>query len=407
MIARIYDMKKTLALILGSIITGVIFSQQPVEYLLKAKALIESGKANDAVALLTDGLTKSQDSRFYIVRAEAYMTGGRYNDATKDYEAASNLEPASGEYGLARIFALKGDVTVSLNHLENSIKSIYKKSEKEIMLDPAFSVIENTPEWRLFWKKERYDIFERKISEIEYYLSVRNREEANSVLTELINNYPENNSTLYAKALIDLSLEKYNESISILTRLVGSDKKNENYIRLLAKSQTALGNSSGASVLYSELIDIGLADATLFLKRAECYYKTGETGKALTDTERFLKLYPENKEAIKLAGKIEAESGDNLKALDYFSRNLKLHPNDPECYIDRADSYSVSKTWDYAINDYSMALDIQPDSPDVWLSKGIALLNSGKTEDACHDFRKALSLGNKKATGYISRNCIK
>jgi Flp pilus assembly protein TadD len=54
-----------------------------------------------------------------------------------------------------------------------------------------------------------------------------------------------------------------------------------------------------------------------------------------------------------------------------------------------------------------MALDIQPDHPDVWLSKGIALLNSGKTEDACHDFRRALSLGNKKATGYISGNCIK
>jgi tetratricopeptide (TPR) repeat protein len=298
-------------------------------------------------------------------------------------------------------------VTVSLNHLENNINSIYKKSEKEIMLDPAFAVIENTPEWRQFWKKERYDIFEKKISEIEYYLSVRNKEEANSVLTELINNYPENNPTLYAKALMDLSLEKYSESISILTKLVVSDKKNEKYRRLLAKAQAASGNNAGASVLYSELIDMGLADATLFLRRAECYNKTGETTKALTDAERFLELYPENKEAIKLAGKIEAESGDNFKALDYFSRNLKLHPNDPECYIDRADSYFVSKTWDYAINDYSMALDIQPDNPDVWLSKGIALLNSGKTEDACHDFRRALSLGNKKATGYISGNCIK
>ena len=54
-----------------------------------------------------------------------------------------------------------------------------------------------------------------------------------------------------------------------------------------------------------------------------------------------------------------------------------------------------------------MSLDLQPANADVWMNKGIALLNSGKTEDACHDFREALSLGNKKAAAYISRNCIK
>jgi tetratricopeptide (TPR) repeat protein len=175
----------------------------------------------------------------------------------------------------------------------------------------------------------------------------------------------------------------------------------------LAKAQTLTGNPSGASLTYTRLFSSGVADPEILLFRAECYRKTGETDKAMKDIDEYIDMYPEDKTALSLAGKVEAVSGDNLKALDYFSRNLKLHPNDPECYIDRANSYLIAKSWDWAINDYGMSLDLNPSNSDAWLNKGIALLSSGKVDDACHDFRKSLSLGNKRASEYVSRNCIK
>jgi tetratricopeptide (TPR) repeat protein len=400
-------MKRIAILLNIMLFTEVILAQQTVDYLLKSKALVETGKQKDAIELLSDELTRVQDSRLFIERAGAYMANGDYTDALKDYQSANKLSIASGDYGLARIYAIKGEVAASLSHLDQNLGSGYKKSEKEILLDPAFGMIENTPEWRQFWKKERYTVFESKISEIEYYISAGKKEEANSVLSELAGSYPENNATLYAKALVSFSMEKFSEAANILTKLLATEKKNEQYLRLLSKVQTASGNMTGAADTYSELINMGVADAGLFFSRAECYRKTGETERALKDIGRFLDLYPQDKEALSLAGKIEAESGDYLKALDYFSRNLKLHPNNPECYIDRANSYFVSRTWVYATADYSMALDLKPDNAEVWLNKGISLLNSGKTDDACHDFRMALHLGNKKAAGYISSNCIK
>jgi len=400
-------MKKFQVLMISLVLSGTIFAQQPVDYLLKAKALIESGKSSEAITLLTEGLLKTQDYRFYLERADAYMTGGDYKNAVTNYMAANALSLSSGEYGLARISALKGDAVNSLNHLAKSIESPFKLSEKVIMLDAAFSLIENTPDWRQFWKKERYSTSEKKISEIEYYVSIGKAEDAGNVLNELTADYKEDPVTQYAKALVDLSQGRYAESTSILAKLLESEKKNEKNLRLLAKVQLTSGNSSGASQSYSDLIDMGIVDADLFRLRAECYNKTGETDKAMKDITKFLELYPENKAALSFAGKIEAQSGDNLKALDFFSRNLKLHPNDPECFIDRGNAYFVSKTWYSAISDYSMALDIQPSNSDVWLNKGIALFNNGKTEDACHDFRIALTLGNKKSTSYLSRYCIK
>lgn len=400
-------MKKIHILFFTVLCPLILHAQNISDDLLKAKAMMDHGNNSSAVSFLSSSLSKTSDSRIFLLRGDALAASGKYDEALSDYSAAGRIEPNSGEYGISRIFSLKGDVKTSLIHLERNLGSAFRKSEKEIMLDPAFAVIENTPEWRLFWKKERYSVPEKKLSEIEYCIVTGKRDEAYELLKDLTGSWPNDNRTIYAKALLDISNKNYTEGITALTGLLSDETENEAFLKLLAKAQLESGNPAGASVTYGKLIGKGTADARLFYQRAECYRKTGEYDKALSDIGRYLELYPESREALSLAGKTAAESGDNLRAIGYFSENLKIHPNDPACYVDRANAYFVSRTWNDAITDFSMALDLKPDDPDVWLNKGIAQLNSGRSEDACHDFRKALSLGNKKAAPYISKNCIK
>ena len=381
--------------------------QKPVDFLMKSKALIEQGKFDDAVTIMTEALESFRESRIYLGRAEAFMAKGDYSGAINDFNSANSIAPASGEYGLARIYGLKGDAATSVYHLEYCLRSPYRKSEKDILLDPAFSLIENRPEWRQFWKTEWYDAFEKGMAEIEYGVSTGNINEAKSVLSVLSGSYPGNNSNAYAGALISSAEKKYPEAIKTLTILITEEPENVKALRLLAKVQEATGNQAGASLTYTKLLDIGIPDPELLLNRAECYRKTGLTDKAREDIARFIDLYPGNKKALSFAGKVESASGDNIKALTYFSENLKLHPNDAECYLDRANAYFVAKSWDWATKDYSMSLDLQPGNSDAWLNKGISLVNSGKRDDACFDFRKSFNLGNRKATEYISRYCIK
>jgi tetratricopeptide (TPR) repeat protein len=400
-------MKKLITLIWILLFTSTVFGQKDVDYILKARALTEAGKPDLAIILLTRAISETKESRLYLERAEANIQKGDYSGAISDYNEANKTTPFSGEYGLSRIYALKGDAPTALYHLEINLNSSGRKSEKEIMLDPAFGTIENRSEWRQFWKKEWFSTTEKSFSEIEYCISSGKIDESKTVLSELKKDYQENNDILYAEALINLASGKYPDVIRVISGLVVSNPENEKYLRILAKAQKGASNPAGASESYTKLIGLGIADAELLILRAECYRKTGEFDKALSDIEKYLEIYPENKVALSLAGNTEALSGDNIKALEYFSENLKLHPNDPECYIDRANAYFVSKTWDWAIKDYSMSLDLKPGNSDVWLSKGVALLNSGMLENACHDFRKSLSMGNKRASEYISRNCIK
>jgi tetratricopeptide (TPR) repeat protein len=400
-------MKKILLFI--SLFAGAltITGQRPVDYLMKGKALVEAGKPDEAIRILSGALENQQESMYYLGRAEAFMAKGDYSQAINDFNSANKTANGSGEYGLARIYGMKGDAATAVYHLESSMKSSYKKSEKEILLDPSFSLIENRPEWRQFWKTEWYGSLEKGITEIKYSLSTGNTAEAKSILTGLSGNYPGNKSVIYAGALINFAESRYAESIKALSGLLTDDPGNENYLRLLARAQEASGNQAGASFTYSRILDLNVPEPELLILRAECYRKIGETDKAMEDVSRYLDLYPGNRKALSFAGKVESESGNNIKALEYFSENLKLHPNDPECYIDRANSYFVSKSWNWAIQDYSMSLDLQPGNSEVWLNKGISLLNSGKTNDACHDFRQSFNLGNKKATEYLSRYCIK
>jgi tetratricopeptide (TPR) repeat protein len=400
-------MKKIVTLFVFLLSAGIISGQQTVDFLLKAKALRESGKPDQAISVLNEAINGTRASRLFTERGEANILKGDYSAAIADYNEANKVTAGSGEYGLSRIYSLKGDAATALYHLGLNLRSTDKKSEKEILLDPAFVSIDNRPEWRQFWKKEWYTLTDKSISEIEYYLSGGKIDQSKEVLSALKESNESETGILYAESLINLASGNYSEVLKKIPGLITSDPGNEKYLRLLAKAQTGAVDPSGASDTYSQLLDTGVADAELLLLRADCFQKTGEMDKALTDIRRYLDIYPENRAALSLAGKIEAKSGDNLRGLQYFSENLKLHPNDPQCFIDRANSYFVSKSWDMAINDYSMSLDLRPGDSDSWLNKGIALLNSGRVDDACHDFRRAFSLGNKRVTDYISRNCIK
>jgi tetratricopeptide (TPR) repeat protein len=399
------QMKKIL-FILFLIVSVQGYGQGITDPLLTARAL-SSADIEMAIKTLDEALVSSNDYRLRLERAELHLSHGDYSAAIADFTEANKAEPASGEYGLSKVYARKGDLQTALYHLNLNLGSQWKKSEKEIVLDQAFRTVENRQEWKTFWRKERYTDLERKVSEIEYYTSTGKTANASDLLAEIRVNYPATNAVTYAEALVSLASGKPADAVKFITRLTETNRGNEKYLRLLARSQEAASNPAGASVTYSRLLEAGVADADLLLARAACYRKTGENSKALADVEKYLSLYPDDTKAISLAGKTQAVGGDNLRALELFSRNIELNPNDASLYIDRGNAYLVSRSWDWAIKDYSMSLDLSPGNSDAWLNKGIALLNSGKKTDACHDFKRALSLGNKRAAEYINRNCIK
>lgn len=377
------------------------------EDLMKAEALLSAGKTDIAVSELNKAILANQDYRLLLKRAEINIHLKNFSPAISDLTEANKQNPGSGEYGLARIYAMKGDVETSLYHLDLNLRSVHKKSEKEILLDGAFSSVERRQEWRSYWNMEHYTVLERKVSEIGFYISSGKQDLAAELLNEIETEYPASEEVLYSKALIAVNNGRYNEAFKLLSELTLKSPDEIRYLNLLARAQEGSLNSAGATVTYTKILDAGTSDAGILLSRAAAFRKTGENDKALADVNKYLEFYPANSNALSLSGKLYAITGDNLKAIEIFNRNINLHPNDASLFIDRANSYFSARSWELAINDYSMALDLDPGNPEAWLSKGQALINSGRTMEACHDLKRALGLGNKRASELISRNCIK
>jgi tetratricopeptide (TPR) repeat protein len=397
---------RALSIIAVSLLPSLIYAQDTYELLLRSKAMTTSGKIVQAIEILSASADLPKDVRLLMARADARLMNNDISGAIEDYTSADKLRKNSGEYGLAKSYALKGDPATSLYHLEACLRSEFRKSEKEILIDPAFEKIENTPEWRMFWKKEWFSLLERQMSEIEYLARAGKTDEASAILQEIEKNF-NGTEVVYARALVNMSAGKFAEASALLTGLVKSEPGNEKFLRILASAQSSASNYSGASGTYTRLIDAETVDPELFLLRAECYNATGEYQNASRDVEKYLSFRPDSRRALSLAGKISSATGKNLDAIRYFTENIRLHPGDPKCYIERADSYFVSKSWQWAINDYSMSLDLDPSNSDAWLNKGLALANQGRVEDACHDLQKSFALGNRRASEYISRYCIK
>ena len=82
-------MKKILIFVL-LIFTAVLSGQKPVYYLMKGKALVETGNPDEAISVLTSALTLVPETKLYLERAEAYLAKGDYSGAISDFNSANN-----------------------------------------------------------------------------------------------------------------------------------------------------------------------------------------------------------------------------------------------------------------------------------------------------------------------------
>ena len=106
---KVRFMKQLLLISFMILTVNILAAQDARDYLLKAKALMERGHTEESADLLSKAVSTINDSRLYVLRGDVHSDMGKYSEAISDYKSANEISQGSGEYGLARIYALKGD----------------------------------------------------------------------------------------------------------------------------------------------------------------------------------------------------------------------------------------------------------------------------------------------------------
>lgn len=383
------------------------YGQSGYDAVLGARALSSRGETTEAAALISSVISPGASFKLYLERGEIYLRGSAIREARADFLAAEGLMPASGLYGMAKCAAAEGNAAEAARYMEAHLKSPYKRSEPEIVLDSSFAAVSSSPEWRALWKKEWYKGFERMKWETEHYLKAGRTEMASESYASLAAEYPGMPVTEYCGSLIAMAGSRYADAVKTLEPLTVKADAPPAWLIALAEARAGSGNYEAAASVYTRLITSEYPDASLFLKRGEMRARAGDTKAAVADFQRFLGFYPDDFKALSLLGKTFAEEGAIYEALPYLNANIEKHPGESQAFSLRGDAWFAGRTWDKAAEDYTMSLDIDPENPGVNLSLALSLINSGKSDDACHYLRKAKDLGDRSAAQYLAKYCLK
>jgi len=400
-------MKKSILFLLIVCVPAIIAGQGTYDEILRAVSLSERGEADEAATLLAGTGAISSDAGMLLVRGDIFLKAGRINDARRDFTLAENLQHGSGIYGLARCAAAEGDARAATAWLETHLKSPQRKSEPEILLDDSFKSLSSSAEWKSLWKKDWYKGYERKSWEIEQYLKANRTDMGVATWEDLKAVYPDMPVTDYCEARILMSRGKFSDAAGILAKLTADAEVPALWNYTLAEAYAGAGNYYAAATTYGKLIDAGYPDPQLLIDRSRMLVRAGDRDAARRDLGRYLAIDPDDTGALGLIGKIYAEEGAIFEALPYLNTNIDKHPGEASAYSLRGDAWMAARTWDKATEDYSMSLDLNPEDGTANLNMGIALINSGKAEEACYYLRKAKAMGEKDATQYLAKYCIR
>jgi predicted Zn-dependent protease len=400
-------MKKIMLCLTIVAVSYLVAGQDSYETILRAVSLSERGEVDEAADLLASSGEQASGYDFLMVRGDIFIKASRISEARRDFMAAENMKQGSGMYGLARCAAAEGDAKAAAAYLEAHLKSQYRKSEPEILLDNTFSQVASTPEWKALWKKEWYRGYERKSWEIDHYLRIGRSDLAGESWRELSAQYPDMPVTDYCNARIIMDNGRYRDAAEILARLTVSKDTPASWLYALAEARAGEGNWYAAASVCTRLMETGHPDPQLLLQRSRLLLKAGDRDAAKRDLVKYISIDPDNTGALGLIGKTYAEEGDIYEALPYLNSNVEKHPGEPSAFRLRGDAWMAARSWEMAVEDYTMSLDLDPEDAAANLNLGIALINCGRNDDACHYLRKANKLGEKSASGYLARYCIK
>lgn len=400
-------MKKIMLCLTMAVASHLVAGQVSYETILRAVSLAERGEVDEAADLLASAGDQTSGYDFLTVRGDIFIKASRINEARRDFMAAENMRQGAGMYGLARCAAAEGDAKAAAAYLEAHLKSQYRKGEPEILLDNTFRKVSSSPEWKALWKKEWYRGYERKSWEIDHYLRIGRSDLAAESWRELSAQYPDMPVTDYCNARIIMDKGRYRDAAEILAQLTVSKDTPPSWLYALAEARAGEGNWYAAASTYTRLMDAGHPDPQLLLQRSRMLIKAGDRDAAKRDLVKYISIDPDNTGALGLIGKTYAEEGAIYEALPYLNSNVEKHPGEPSAFRLRGDAWMAARSWEMAVEDYTMSLDLDPEDAAANLNLGIALINCGRTDDACHYLRKANKLGEKSASGYLARHCIK
>ncbi len=372
-----------------------VFGQDP--YLL-GTARMHEGSYEAARAHFEQLLTADRNNPEGLLKmAETYYQTHDYQNAIIYLERLESQREGMGSYLLAKTYAQLGDAPMAALFLEKHLMSDYKLPYGTIMLDEAFTSLENSREWKNLWRNDWYSQDELVLQEISYLTGSGDYLDALDLIDQALDGTADRASLLTARGEVFHHMGNYQNSIQAYTAAIELTRMKEESYYGRAQSFMALGKFRDAIPDLQRALQLRPEKLELLKELGDAHRAAGNFDQAAEAIQDYIQYFPDQAEAHYMLGKVLFESGKYLKALDSFNRCLQLQANDPRFYAARGEAYLATGTYRFALNDFGMALDLDPKNHEVWFQKGMARWHSNDREGSIADWERASRYGSEKA----------
>ena len=324
-----------------------------------------------------------------INRGTSYMCLGEFDLALSDFNKAIDLINAIDKKERSDAFYDRINVkALSKMYAVYALRQEYQKAldiikEKLLLKEHAFPFIIPEDKWKKI-EKDKVLIESRMKNEKlkekgDNLLKGKKLEEAEKVYKEILNIEPENERVLSNLSMIYLFQGKYDEVISICTKILGIFQKFKERIKIKNMNN--------------------LFEIKVLLRRAKCYEIKNEMYKAQKDIESIEKLSILNQNV--------------LKEIKEIKDKLKIHVVDS--YKQSANEHLAKQEFSEALDFYNKAIDVvkfsniynKIDLVKILLNRTSCLIKLTQYDNTFIEFERILSiLSKQKAIADIQSNII-
>lgn len=132
---------------------------------------------------------------------------------------------------------------------------------------------------------------------------------------------------------------KYKEAALLYEKLSKQHPKNIEYYYRWANALIYDNDFNAAVDVFSKIENQIGAEEDLIIKKQKIYLSIGEIDKAIKETEKLIKTYPNEGKYYGMLAELYIKKKDETKALEIYQKQLEINPNDPYIRLSLSEFY--------------------------------------------------------------------
>ncbi len=246
-----------------------------------------------------------------------------------------------------------------------------------------------------------------KTIEAQFAKSEGKYHEAIELLTEVLDDDPENAAAYNNRGDAKQGLEEYEAAIDDYDQAIDIDPENDIAYNNRGNAKQELGEYEAAIDDYDQAIDIDPENDVAYNNRGNAKQELGKYEAAIDDYDQAIDIDPENDVAYNNRGNAKQELGEYEAAIDDYDQAIDLDLEKARTYYNRGNAKQELGEYEAAIDDYDQAIDLDPEDTAAYYNRGNVKQELGEYEAAIDDYDQAIDLDPEDTAGYNNRGNVK